>query len=167
MPFKILYGQDGKPYVEAETPAEALEFLKLASNENGSHPTAQMSLPLDEPQTITKLFNEIADRPKKILRALLDFPQGVDTAKISEITKEPTAGFGGLLGSVTKQAEKLGVKPQFIFISELKNSGLKRYRSLAPGKLLLKHSEILLAAIEPGWKEEARRKLKKIESEAS
>jgi hypothetical protein len=144
MPFKILYGQDKRPYVEADTPTEALEFLKLASNGNGSDGAKQMSLPLDEPQAIAKLFSEIADRPKKILRALLDFPQGTDAGKISEITKEPTTGFGGLLGSVTKQAEKLGLRPESIFVSELKNSGLKRYRSLAPGKLLIKHSEILL-----------------------
>jgi hypothetical protein len=150
MPIKVYLDDHGKPYAEAESAAEAVELMKLwgGVSKNGIGATAQTRL-FDEPSAMNKLLMELQERPKKLLKALVDFPQGTDGDKVSEVSGEPTTAFGGLLGSVSKQATKLNLKPQHIFISEMRGSGTKRIRFMQPGKLLMKYSEQLKT---PKWK---------------
>jgi hypothetical protein len=150
----------GNTYAEVTSPAEAVELAKLWGN--GSHPP-QMQLPLEEPDAMKRLIGDLSDRSRKLLCTLVNFPDGTDGSRIAEVSGESSDAFGGLLGSVSKKAESLKLEPDSIFLSEMRNSGLKRYRFLAPGKLLLKYSDELLKLAELPWKEEIRRHLEKLE----
>jgi hypothetical protein len=51
--------------------------------------------------------------------------------------------FGGILGGISKNADKYGFKTKSFVISEMRFEGARRFRHFQPGPLLLKHSTLL------------------------
>jgi len=147
MSVKVFWGEDGRPYAEAESPAEALELIKLGSNgfsKHSSKPDAQpvvlpISMKEDIPQRVKRVFSESSERSVAILKVLVKHPQGITGESLAENSKQEVAAFGGILGAVTKAARKCGLKPEYFFYSQQKIEGSRRYRTYWPGKLLLEH----------------------------
>jgi hypothetical protein len=153
MAVKVFWGRDG-PYAEAETPAEAIELIRLGSNGHRKYgsqniqPTGDSvpkQLPLDRGELVRRLSYELTERTKKFLLKLVSFPGGVEGPEFSEAVKEPVEAFGGILGAISKAAIKSGLNPNDLVKSEMRFEGPRRFRFLRPGEVLTEYSDRMTA----------------------
>src|SRR5437667_11252622 len=118
MPVKVFWGKDG-PYALADTPAEAIELIRLGSNglrKNG-HQQAEIQnvaesrqLPLDKGEAVRRLSYDLNDRARAFLRALAGYKSEIEGEQFSEAIKEPVTIFGGSLGAICNAAKQNGME---------------------------------------------------------
>jgi hypothetical protein len=144
MPIKVFFPQKGDPYIETDSPQEALALMKLRSN---GHETQQ---PLRFPREGTgsagdvfEFLRTINQNAQKLLLALVKHEKGVRGEQFSEETGVASEKFGGILGGASKIAKKNGLKIEQFVHSEMIVKGTDRYRFLRPGKLLLENVDKL------------------------
>ena|ERR1035437_1186023 len=146
MAIKVQWDVDG-PFAICDTTAEALELLKHAhSSANGAsqRPKREQS---NEAQTVeqkmTAVFAGVNDKAKKLLKTLFAYPQGIEGDEFGKACGIDPSGFGGVLGGISKEAKKVGFTIDKLVQSEARFDGPRRYRWLAPTKLLLEHKHQL------------------------
>jgi hypothetical protein len=89
---------------------------------------------------ITAIFAGINDNARKFLKSLLNYPNGVRSAELSKTCGTTPAGFGGLLGAISKEGKKVGMSVSDLVVSQVhEDSDKRKYRWLAPEKLLVEH----------------------------
>jgi hypothetical protein len=110
MAVKVQWEADG-PFAICDTPAEAMELLRQARSSTN-------------------------DKGKKMLKLLLDYPQGIEGEQFSKACGIDSSGFGGVLGSLSKAARKANLNIDQFVQSEPRFEGKRRYRWFAPTKLL-------------------------------
>ncbi len=141
MSFKVQWDSDGRPVIACDTLAEALEIAKQGSPLNGAHrgkpERTESQTPTDKVATV---FSGVNAKARNLLKGIANHPQGaeLDQALGSECGTEP-AGFGGVLGAVSKSAKKVGLTGDHFVKSEIRFDGQRRLRWLAPTKLLLEN----------------------------
>jgi hypothetical protein len=161
MSIKVLWGPNG-PYAEAETAGEALELIRLGSNGCLDRTKKEVSKSAPQPpnpeisgipewKTETSfdlVVREINDRARKFLRLLVPNEHGVQGEVFAEQIRERSQVFGGVLGGISKIAKNHHLKLEDLVVSEMRFEGSRRFRFLAPGKLLLKYGGKLLTKVE-------------------
>ena len=144
MAIKIQWDAEG-PFAICDTAGEALELLRQArSSSNGSDRPKQEQLaaqPMEE--RISRIIAGINDKARRLLKALLNYPQGIDGVAFGKVCGMEPAGFGGVLGGISKEAKKVSLTVDKLMRSEARFEGLRRYRWLAPTKFLLEHKDKL------------------------
>jgi hypothetical protein len=139
MAVRVQWEADG-PFAICDTPAEAMELLRQArATTNGNAPKAQVQAQKargaeDKVRTLVSITNEKA---KKIFRALLDNPGGIEGEALSKASGLDLTGIGGVLGSISKAAVKSGFTASQIIQAETRMDGTRRFRWFEPGKVLL------------------------------
>ncbi|MGO9116632.1 MAG: hypothetical protein ACLQPD_03370 [Desulfomonilaceae bacterium] len=152
MAVKVFNGPDGW-YAVADTPREALELIKLGSN-GFSHASSAVedshafsdkaeAIVKTEEQRCSEFFSGINERAQRLLAALRNHKEGIDGEKLSEEVHEPSTAFGGILGGVSKIAEKNGLNIDKLVFSEMRLEGSKRFRFFRPESMLLKYGHLL------------------------
>jgi hypothetical protein len=136
MPIKVMWGKEG-PYAVADTPEEAVALLKLSSN--GTKPATNGQTPDTDVSNIVKLFHAVNDNAVIFLAALSTHKDGVRGDVLSEETKITSDKLGGIIGGVSKLANKFYVPVSEIVISMQKIDGTERVRYFKPGVGLLKY----------------------------
>jgi hypothetical protein len=149
MPIKVFFPKTGDPYVEADSPHEALALLKLGSNGHFVQPLRFARTETEE-DNVAQFFLAINDNGRKSLLALLKHEKGVRGEQFSEETGIAAEKFGGIFGGASKIAKKYGLKIKHFVGSEMVVSGSERYRYFRPGKLLLENAEKLKQAAKEG-----------------
>jgi hypothetical protein len=138
MAVKVQWEADG-PFAICDTPAEAMELLRQArSSTNGGGSGKGRAPASKEPSTdnMETMFNSVNDKGKKMLKLLLDYPQGIEGEQFSKACGIDSSGFGGVLGSLSKAARKANLNIDQFVQSEPRFEGKRRYRWFAPTKLL-------------------------------
>jgi hypothetical protein len=144
--YKVQWDSDGKPIIACDTLAEAIELAKHGSPLNGTNQQSKSARA--EPQTVsdqvTAVFAGVNSKAKNLLKGIANHPQGVELNESlgQECGTEP-AGFGGVLGAVSKEAKKVDLTVDQLVRSEIRFDGTRRFRWLAPTKLLLEHKNKL------------------------
>jgi hypothetical protein len=149
MAIKIQWGEDGLPFAVCETATEAVELLKQGKLEpassNGTQHRAkpaqeQASKPQNAEDKTTVVLENISPKAKKLLLALLNHTQGVDTDTLGAELGISGSSIGGLFASISKVAKAQSFKIEQLVKSEVKRGPDKRsYRWLLPTKLLADH----------------------------
>jgi hypothetical protein len=88
---------------------------------------------------MTAVFAGINDKARKFLKALLNYPTGIEGTEFGKVCGTEPDGFGGVLGAISKQTKKVGLTIDDLVLSEARFEEERRYRWLAPMKLLLEH----------------------------
>lgn len=148
MAVKVQWDSDG-PFAICDTPAEAMELLqhaRAASNGAKRPQTEGTRSPTEDkaktPEDKVDAFLSCAnDKGKKLLKTLLEHRSGIEGDQLSSILGIDSSGLGGITGSLSKCANKAKLNLGLILISEMRFEGSRRYRWMAPGKLLLEHAE--------------------------
>lgn len=151
MPVKVQWEIDG-PFAICDTPAEAMELLKqarTASNGVKRHHTERQGSSTEDKakgpeERIDTFLSYANEKGKKLLKTLLEHRSGIEGDKLSGILGIDSSGLGGITGSLSKSAKKAKLNLGQILISEMRFEGVRRYRWMAPGKLILEHEEKLL-----------------------
>jgi hypothetical protein len=147
MAIKVQWDTDG-PFAICDTTAEAMELLKHARSSADSaggprHKREQPSETQTTDEKMAAIFSGINDKARKLLKALLNYPQGVEGDDFGKVCGTAPLGFGGVLGGISKEAKKVGLTIEKLVQSEARFEGTRRYRWLAPAKLLLEHRDKL------------------------
>jgi len=174
MSVKVFWGEDGRPYAEAQTVAEALELIKAGSNGFGKHPpkpeTQTTVVPAQAregiPERVKRVFAEGTEKSVAVLKVLAKYQQGIEGEALGEEAHVQVGAFGGILGGVTKLARKNGFKDDDFVVSEQKIEGSRRVRRYWPGKVLLEYI-YTLGDTDLGWKADTMRTLIDIEEGGS
>src|SRR5437868_6900860 len=132
MAIKVQWEADG-PFAICDTTAEAMELLKHArSSSNGAGTQRNKHEHLGKAQTtedkMDAVFSGINDKAKKLLKALLNYPQGVEGEDFGKVCGTEPAGFGGVLGGISKEAKKVHLTIDDLVLSEARFDGPRRYR---------------------------------------
>jgi hypothetical protein len=149
MSIKVQWGADG-PFAVCDTPSEAMELLKQARTQNGNgttpkpHVDALVLAPAGAESRFDTFLAIVNEKGKLLLKMLLEAPSGVEGDLLSKTMNIDSSGLGGIMGSLSKAAGKAGLKIGALVISEARFEGDRRYRWMAPGKLLLEHKGRLL-----------------------
>ena len=140
-----VYMQEGGPFAEVENEEQAARLMKLFSNGH-----RQLALNIPEPQaikstedTVKEFFAAINQNAREFLMAVAKHPKGVEGDNLANEMNVETSVFGGILGGLSKRAEKHALKTKAFVVSEMRFEGARRYRHFQPGPLLLKHSQLL------------------------
>jgi hypothetical protein len=147
MAIKVQWDIDG-PFAICDTTAEALELLKHArSSANSAGQRSKQEQSNEAPQTVDEkmaaIFAGVNKKAQKLLKALLVYPQGIEGDEFGKVCGTEPSGFGGVLGGISKEAKKVGLTIDKLVQSEARFDGPRRYRWLAPTKLLLEHKHQL------------------------
>ena len=147
MPVKVML-PDSDGYAICDTPAEALELLKLSRvSKNGTGEPKSDQHHTDEPseeERAVAVFGEIKDNARALLIKLTSYKHWIRTDKFQEETGFQMNTYGGTIGSVTKAAKKHGFRNLSPFvISDSKMDGRVRYNFLQAGPMLLRYGDRL------------------------
>ena len=145
MPIRVFFPKGGDPYMEADSPQDALALLKFSSNGHAAQP---MRFPRpefagSEDANVTQFFLTINGNARKLMLALLRHEKGVRGEQFSEETGVASEKFGGIFGGASKIAKKYSLRIQQFVRSEMIVKGSERYRFFRPGKLLLENADKL------------------------
>jgi hypothetical protein len=147
MPIKVYFPKTGDPYVEADTPQEALSLLKLGSNGHAVQPARfprlETATAITSTDEVTQFFLTINENARKLLLVLLKHERGVRGEQFAEETGIGAEKMGGIFGGASKIAKNCGLKIKHFVGSEMIVSGNERYRYFRPGKLLLENADRL------------------------
>ena len=140
MAIKVQWDQDG-PFALCDTAAEAMELMKQArSHGNGSlSQKRDQDEPLTTDEKMVAIFGGVNAKARTLLKALANYPTGVEGEEFAKVCGTEVVGFGGVLGAIAKQTKRVGWKLDKLVQSEARFEGERRYRWLAPTKLLLEH----------------------------
>jgi hypothetical protein len=150
MAIRVQWEADG-PFAICDSPAEATELMRHArSSMNGAtQPSKQFNqAAFDVPKQsvgdrVGLVMAGINTKAKTLLKALLNYPQGVEGDEFGKVCGTDPTGFGGVLGGISKKAKVAGLTVDDLVQSEARFDGDRRYRWLAPTKLLLEHKHRL------------------------
>jgi hypothetical protein len=140
MAVKVQWDTDG-PFAICDTVAEAAELLKQARSLSNGTPKEKSEVPMIKSgeDRIDVFFANMNHKGKLLLKTLLNYPSGVEGEEFSKAVGIDSSGFGGVMGSLSKAAKKGRLTLDQFVKSEAKFEGARRYRWLAPGRLLVEH----------------------------
>lgn len=139
MAIKVQWDTDG-PFAICDTAAEAMELMKQArSSIKGPTGPLRKSEPQTMDDKMSAVFSGINEKARKLLKALLNYPSGVEADEFGKVCGTEPAGFGGVLGAISKQAKKVDLTLDKLVLSEARFEGTRRYRWLTPAKLLIEY----------------------------
>jgi len=140
-----VYLHEGGPFTEVETEEQAIRLMKLVSN---GHRQLALTMPQSDASKggedlVRDFFGAINQNARRFLVALAEYPKGVEGEKLAEDMELDTSVFGGILGGISKNAQKHGFKTKAFVLSEMRADGARRYRHFQPGQTLAKYSSLL------------------------
>lgn len=143
MPIKVFWGKEG-PYAIADSPSEAAELMRLASNGNKPTVGAKKHLPIEvepiEPkQAFRATLKELGRETRKFLIALSNHNTGVRGPTLKEESNVDPVSFGAIMTNIAKAAQKHALKREDFLSSEVHRNGKTRERFFTPGPLLQKY----------------------------
>ncbi len=139
--------EGGAPVAVCDTVAEARELLQHPGPAaNGNAPkipgeALRVQGNEEKARNLSRLANV---KSKNIMRVLLDNQGGIEGEQLSKTSGIDIAGIGGVLGSLSKAAEKSGFLKEQVVLAETRMDGRRRYRWYAPGKVLLEQRNKIL-----------------------
>jgi hypothetical protein len=150
MAIKVQWEADG-PFAICDSPAEAMELMRQArlsvnaatrtsSQSNGDRLDSSKRTAGDRTELVIASIN---GKARSLLKSLIDYPQGIEGGEFGKVCGIDPAGFGGVLGGISKKAKEVDLKIEELVQSEARFEGDRRYRWLAPTKLLLQHKDRL------------------------
>lgn len=144
MAIRVQWDDDG-PFAICDTTAEAIELLRQAraSQHNGTHKTKPevAVVPRRAEERVDAFLAATNDKGKLLLKSLVDYPTGVEGEEFNKVLGIDSAGLGGIMGSLSKAAKKARFSIDQFVTSEARFEGARRYRWMAPTKLLMDHME--------------------------
>ena len=150
MPLRV-FMHEGGPFTEVENEEQAARLMRLFSN---GHRQLTLNMPSVEAaktteDSVKEFLSSLNQNAKRFLGALAKHSKGMEAEELSAETGQKTSVFGGILGGLSKNAEKFGLKPKAFVLSEMRFEGARRFRHFQPGSLLLKHSALLAEWMRP------------------
>jgi hypothetical protein len=138
----------GAPFAVCETPEEAMQLLKHSGpsvmNGSGRHSSnAEPTKTQVTEEKIDTVFSVLNGKAKLLLGTLLKYPSGVEGDDFGKASGIKPSGLGGVLGTISKAAKKSHLNVDQLVQSEAKFDGKRRYRWLAPTKLLVQYGDRL------------------------
>lgn len=140
-----VYLHDGGPFTEVESEEQAVRLMKLFGN---GHRQLALNIPESEPtrsseDAVREFFATINQNARGFLATVAKHPKGVEGDNLANEMNVETSVFGGILGGISKIADKHSFKTKAFIISQMRFEGARRFRHFQPGPLLLKHSQLL------------------------
>jgi len=147
MAIKVQWGPDGA-FAICDTPAEAMELLKQPRNGSGSsreqsHAQQSQNEKLTLEQKAGAVIEGINDKARNFLKTLLRYPQGIEGEDFGKVCGTEPAGFGGVMGGISKEAKKVGLTIDDFVESEARFEGNRRFRWLEPAEVLMEFKDKL------------------------
>jgi hypothetical protein len=155
MAIRVQWDSDG-PFAICDTTAEAIELLKQARSTSNGHapngsaatgssnkPQAHNKPPVGTEQKIESVLNITTEKVRDVLKKLLEYPDGVEGDEFCKAYGVNASGLGGILTSLSKACKKSGLAFEQLVDSGVRFEGSRRYRWMAPAKLLKEYQHKL------------------------
>jgi len=152
MAIRVQWETDG-PFAVCDTADEALELLRQARSLSNGHvmtsagvaklPKVASKQHAGIDQKIADLLQNLNERAKGLLKTLSQYPHGVESDEFSKAYGVEPSGLGGILASLSKSAKKAHMNTNQLVTSEARFEGTRRFRWIAPTKLLMDNRERL------------------------
>jgi hypothetical protein len=142
MAIKVQWESDG-PFAICDNVAEAAALLRAArtvpngaSHAQPKEPDPKGPEPKGAEEKINIFFQNTNDKGRLLMKTLLNYPAGIEGDKLIKELQIDASGLGGIVGSLSKAANKAKIGLGQFVVSEARFEGKRRYRWMAPGKLL-------------------------------
>jgi hypothetical protein len=122
----------GNKLIAAQGPQANTDEAPTTEKARGPKPA------VDEDQAIRQFVADLKPEPRRLLGALVRYPDGINGDDLARELGIATRQFGGLLGSISKNANKAGIRAKQLLVSEMRHEGPRRFRFLKPKALLLR-----------------------------
>jgi hypothetical protein len=152
MPITVRWAHNG-PFAVCDTVAEAAEMLRLGAALEAPSPkeTAKPSAdkpdppPISEDQAMDRFLFELKPNQKNFLSALSHYPDGVKGEDLAREIGGESRQFGAVVGAISKNAKRNGIRIKQLMLSEMRFEGSRRYRFFQPKALLQRYAGKIVA----------------------
>jgi hypothetical protein len=148
MAYRVYFDEKGKPYIETDSPEEAIRVaqsrLPPAQSAPVARPEQTLRFPREvDPAILKKAFGEMNANAKLFLLKLSAHPKGVRGDELDGATGFAIEKFGGIVGGASKIMKKYGMSLDNLLDSRQIVKGSQRYRFIKPTAILVNNVELL------------------------
>jgi hypothetical protein len=130
---------------ECGSASEAADLgIRLAEAKENTKPSDKTSGPeavaLTEDQSMDKFLSDLKPNQRNFLAALAPHSEGIKGDALAQEIGMEGRQFGALVGAISKNAKRNGIKLSQLFLSEMRFDGPRRYRFFKPKALLQRNT---------------------------